>query len=381
MEMVKRCLCRSEEDFKELLRTTNIRIFSYKEIQRATNNFDHGNKLGRGGFGTVYKGTFGDGTAFAAKVLSSESEQGVREFLTEIESIAEVKHANLVRLLGCCVQKQSRILVYEYAENNSLDHALKALGSASGATRLTWTVRSGICVGTAKGLSYLHEEHEPSIVHRDIKASNVLLDGGYGPKIGDFGLAKLFPDSVTHISTRVVGTTGYLAPEYVVHGQLTKKADVYSFGVLLLEVISGRRVSQTIRSADTFLVRQAWQLYEQGRPLDIVDAGIRDYPEAEVLRYIKVGLACTQAAPSGRPTMGQVVKMLMRPAALRELELEMRPATTSWPVATSRISSTNSASVAYSDIVPRQEAKKRKCRAFYIFITAQASEVRSVSTN
>uniref|UniRef100_A0ACD5ZL42 Uncharacterized protein n=1 Tax=Avena sativa TaxID=4498 RepID=A0ACD5ZL42_AVESA len=271
MEMVKRCLCRSEEDFKELLRTTNIRIFSYRDIQRATNNFDHGNKLGRGGFGTVYKGIFGDGTAFAAKVLSSESEQGVREFLTEIESIAEAKHANLVRLLGCCVQKQNRILVYEYAENNSLDHALKGLGSASGATCLTWTVRSAICVGTAKGLSYLHEEHAPSIVHRDIKASNVLLDGGYSPKIGDFGLAKLFPDSVTHISTRVVGTTGYLAPEYVVHGQLTKKADVYSFGVLLLEVISGRRVSQTIRSADTFLVRQAWQLYEQGRPLDIVD--------------------------------------------------------------------------------------------------------------
>ncbi|KAM3242469.1 hypothetical protein ACQJBY_054863 [Aegilops geniculata] len=125
MAMIKRCLCRSEEDFKGLLKTTNIHLFSYKEIRRATNNFHHGNELGRGGFGTVYKGTFGDGTAFAAKVLSCESEQGIREFLAEIESIGEAKHANLVSLLGCCVQKQNRILVYEFAENNSLDHALK----------------------------------------------------------------------------------------------------------------------------------------------------------------------------------------------------------------------------------------------------------------
>ncbi|KAM3226326.1 hypothetical protein ACQJBY_058788 [Aegilops geniculata] len=362
MAMMKRCLCRSEEDFKGLLRTTNIHLFSYKEIRRATNNFHHGNKLGRGGFGTVYKGTFGDGTAFAAKVLSCESEQGIKEFLTEIESVGGAKHANLVSLLGCCVQKQNRILVYEFAENNSLDHALKALGSASGAAILPWSVRSDICMGTAKGLSYLHEEHEPCMVHRDIKASNVLLGRNYSPKIGDFGLAKLFPDNVTHVTTRVVGTTGYLAPEYVVHGQLTKKADVYSFGVLLLKVISGRRVSETIRS-DTFLVRQAWLLYEQGRPLDIVDARVKDYPEAEVLRYVKVGLACTQAAPDGRPTMRQVVKMLSRPAAFRELEMHLadhhyssaltRPSLSLSPVSSMATSSTNSASATYSEIVPR----------------------------
>ncbi|KAF0931709.1 hypothetical protein E2562_005702 [Oryza meyeriana var. granulata] len=251
MELIKRCFCGTEADFKELPSLKNVQLFSFREIRAATNNFDHGNKLGRGGFGTVYKGTFEDGTAFAAKVLSAESEQGIKEFLTEIESITEAKHANLVRMLGCCVQRQNRILIYEYVENNSLDHALQA----AGVTDLSWSTRSGICMGIAKGLSYLHEEHEPSIVHRDIKASNVLLDRNYSPKIGDFGLAKLFPDNVTHVSTRVVGTTGYLAPEYVVHGQLTKKADVYSYGVLILEIISGRRISQTIRS-DMFLVRQ-----------------------------------------------------------------------------------------------------------------------------
>ncbi|RCV07485.1 hypothetical protein SEVIR_1G252900v4 [Setaria viridis] len=322
MALLRGCLCRSEEDFRGLLCLENLRLFSYKEIRAATNNFDKSNKLGRGGFGTVYKGVWGDGTTFAAKVLSSESEQGIKEFLAEIESISEVKHANLVRLLGCCIQRKNRILIYEYLENNSLDHALQALGSANGVTCLSWTTRSAICVGTAKGLSYLHEEHEPNIVHRDIKASNVLLDRDYRPKIGDFGLAKLFPDNVTHISTGVVGTCGYLAPEYFVHGQLTKKADVYSFGVLILEIISGRRISQTIHS-DMFLVREAWVLYQQGSLLDMVDARMEDYPEEEVLRYIRVGLACTQAAPSSRPTMSQVVALLSRPVALHEAA--MRP--------------------------------------------------------
>ncbi|XP_006647582.1 cold-responsive protein kinase 1-like [Oryza brachyantha] len=319
MALMKRCFCGSEEDFKELLSLKNVQLFSYREIKVATNNFDHGNMLGRGGFGTVYKGTFQDGTAFAAKVLSVESEQGIKEFLTEIESITEAKHANLVSLLGCCVQRQKKILIYEYVENNSLDHALQ--GSAAGVTDLSWSTRSDICMGIAKGLSYLHEEHEPSIVHRDIKASNVLLDRNYSPKIGDFGVAKLFPDNVTHVSTRVVGTTGYLAPEYVVHGQLTKKADVYSFGVLVLEIISGRRISQTIRS-DMFLVRQAWVLHEQRRLLDMVDANMKGgYPEEEALKFIKVALACTQATPCSRPTMQQVVRLLSRPVCFDELQM------------------------------------------------------------
>ncbi|KAL6911736.1 hypothetical protein ACP4OV_000541 [Aristida adscensionis] len=374
MALIRRCLCGSEEEFGGILSIENLQLFSYKEIRAATNNFDDGNKLGRGGFGTVYKGVLSDGTVFAAKVLSSESEQGIKEFLAEIESITEVKHANLVRLLGCCVQRKNRILIYEYVENNSLDHALKGL--LNGATNLTWSTRSDICVGTAKGLNYLHEEHEPSIVHRDIKASNVLLDRNYKPKIGDFGLAKLFPDNVTHISTGVVGTNGYLAPEYFVHGQLTKKADVYSFGVLLLEIISGKRISQTIRS-ETFLVREAWVLYKQGRGrlLEMVDASMGPYPEEEVLWYIRVGLSCTQAAPSSRPTMRQVVAALSRPVAPRD-DLDMRPpsfaddhgghrATTAgpqlhaspkarWPEpAPTPAPAACSGSVRYSEVVPR----------------------------
>lgn len=358
----------------------NLRLFSYREIRTATNNFDPSNKLGRGGFGTVYKGVLGDGTEFAAKVLSSESEQGIKEFLAEVESISQAKHANLVRLLGCCVQRKNRILVYEYLENNSLDHALKALGSgnaAAAAVKLTWSTRSGICVGTARGLSYLHEELEPSIVHRDIKASNVLLDGNLRPKIGDFGLAKMFPANVTHISTGVVGTNGYMAPEYFVHGQLTKKADVYSFGVLVLEIISGRRISQTIQS-DMFLVREAWLLYQQSRLLEMVDAGMEDYPEEEVLRHIRVGLACTQAAPGTRPTMREVVDMLSRPVALPETETQMRPPSFAehrghktapagqragtwitasprarWPAAATAAAPSCSASLTYTEVAPR----------------------------
>ncbi|RLM77890.1 hypothetical protein C2845_PM12G21630 [Panicum miliaceum] len=313
MALLSGCLCRSEEDFRGLLNLENLRLFSYKEIRAATNNFDRRNKLGRGGFGTVYKGVWGDGTAFAAKVLCSESEQGIKEFLAEIESISEAKHAKLVRLLGCCIQRKNRILIYEYLENNSLDHALQALGSANGAS-LTWSTRSDICVGTAKGLSYLHEEHEPSIVHRDIKASNVLLDRDYRPKIGDFGLAKLFP-CYSHQHRR------------------------------------GRNV--------------AWVLYQQGSLLDMVDARMENCPEEEVLRYLRVGLACTQAAPSSRPTMGQVVALLSRPTMMRPPSFAEHRAAPDGPSAVVQTSpkarwpppaaepAVCSASFTYSEVAPR----------------------------
>ncbi|KAJ4785173.1 Leucine-rich repeat transmembrane protein kinase [Rhynchospora pubera] len=298
----------------------NIKLFSYNELRSATDNFHRDNKIGRGGFGIVYKGTLRSGQEVAAKVLSAESKQGIREFLTEIDAITNVKHPNLVELLGCCIQGNSRILVYEYLQNSSLDHAL--LGPYSEPNKFNWSIRSLICIGIARGLAFLHEELDPHIVHRDIKASNILLDQNYNPKIGDFGLAKLFPDNITHISTRVAGTTGYLAPEYAWHGQLTKKADIYSFGILILEIITGKSSSRSLLSEDgKLLLERAWQFYQEGRLKELVDRTLEDCPEEEVLRYMKVALFCTQSSAMRRPNMFQVIEMLSRPIKLHEKEL------------------------------------------------------------
>lgn len=298
----------------------SVRHFSYNELRSATDNFLASNKLGRGGFGTVYKGTLKGGMQVAVKTLAAQSKQGVREFLTEIRIISNVKHPNLVELIGCCVEGANRILVYEYLENNSLDRAL--LSSRSTSVILDWGKRSAICLGIARGLQYLHEELEPHIVHRDIKASNVLLDKDFNPKIGDFGLAKLFPDNITHISTKIAGTTGYLAPEYALGGQLTLKADVYSFGVLILEIISGRSSSkENWGGTQQPLVEYAWQLHEEGRLLELVDNEMGEFPKEEVLRFMKVAFFCTQATSNRRPLMSQVVNMLSRNIRLNEKEL------------------------------------------------------------
>lgn len=298
----------------------NIKNFSYNELRSATDNFDSSNKIGRGGFGTVYKGTLKDGKQVAVKSLAVGSKQGVREFITEITTISNVRHPNLVELIGCCVHGHSRILVYEYVENNSLDRAL--LGPKRTNIKLDWARRSAICMGTARGLAFLHEELVPHIVHRDIKASNILLNEDFIPKIGDFGLAKLFPDDITHISTRIAGTTGYLAPEYAMGGQLTMKADVYSFGVLILEIISGRSSAKTNWGGmQLFLLEWAWRLYEEGKLLELVDPELEEFPEEEVIRYMKVALFCSQAAANRRPLMSQVVDMLSRNIRLNEKQL------------------------------------------------------------
>ncbi|KAG2396087.1 Cold-responsive protein [Vigna angularis] len=302
----------------------NVRQFSDRELRLATDNYHSNNKIGRGGFGTVYQGTLKDGRRIAVKTLSFWSKQGVREFLTEIKTLSNVKHPNLVELIGFCIQGPSRTLVYEYVENGSLNSAL--LGTRNENIKLDWRKRSAICVGTAKGLAFLHEELSPPIVHRDIKASNVLLDKNFNPKIGDFGLAKLFPDGITHVSTRIAGTTGYLAPEYAIGGQLTKKADIYSFGVLILEIVSGRssarRTNETNgEGSPKFLLEWAWQLYEEGKLLEFVDPEMEEFPEEEVLRYMKVALFCTQSAAGRRPLMIQVVNMLSKAIQLNEKEL------------------------------------------------------------
>ncbi|KAL5151453.1 putative leucine-rich repeat receptor-like serine/threonine-protein kinase [Glycine soja] len=285
-------------------------LFTLRQIKAATNNFDVANKIGEGGFGPVYKGCFSDGTLIAVKQLSSKSRQGNREFLNEIGMISALQHPHLVKLYGCCVEGDQLLLVYEYMENNSLARAL--FGAEEHQIKLDWTTRYKICVGIARGLAYLHEESRLKIVHRDIKATNVLLDQDLNPKISDFGLAKLDEEDNTHISTRIAGTFGYMAPEYAMHGYLTDKADVYSFGIVALEIINGRSNTIHRQKEESFSVLEwAHLLREKGDIMDLVDRRLGlEFNKEEALVMIKVALLCTNVTAALRPTMSSVVSML-----------------------------------------------------------------------
>ncbi|XP_075494806.1 LOW QUALITY PROTEIN: putative LRR receptor-like serine/threonine-protein kinase At1g56140 [Primulina tabacum] len=283
--------------------------FSYAELKTATDDFNTVNKLGEGGFGPVYKGTLVDGRVVAVKQLSVTSHQGKSQFVAEIATISAVQHRNLVKLYGCCIEGNKRLLVYEYLENKSLDQLLFGIGSKS--LYLDWPTRYDICLGVARGLTYLHEESRLRIVHRDVKASNILLDSDLTPKISDFGLAKLYDDKKTHISTRVAGTIGYLAPEYAMRGHLTEKADVFSFGVVALEIVSGRPNSDSNLEIDKiYLLEWAWSLHESKKETELVDPSLHIFNPDEVRTIIGVALLCTQASPSLRPSMSRVVAML-----------------------------------------------------------------------
>ncbi|KAM4101013.1 hypothetical protein ACJW30_05G111600 [Castanea mollissima] len=307
----KGCLWRKKgrkEDIKGLDLQTGT--FTSKQIKAATNDFDSANKIGEGGFGPVYKGQLPDGTVIAVKQLSSKSKQGNREFLNEIGMISCVQHPNLVKLHGCCIDGEQLLLVYEYMENNNLARAL--FGPEINQLKLDWPTRLKICIGIARGLAFLHEESRIKIVHRDIKATNVLLDGDLNPKISDFGLAKLDEEEKTHISTRVAGTIGYMAPEYALWGHLTYKADVYSFGVVALEVLSGKSNNNYMPSDNCVcLLDQACHLQQTGNLMKLIDESLGsevNVKEAEIL--VKVALMCTNASASLRPTMSEVVSML-----------------------------------------------------------------------
>ncbi|KAK6133094.1 hypothetical protein DH2020_033133 [Rehmannia glutinosa] len=283
--------------------------FNYAELRAATDDFNPANKLGEGGFGPVYKGTLGDGRIVAVKQLSVASHQGKSQFIAEIATISAVQHRNLVKLYGCCIEGDKRLLVYEYLENKSLDQLLFGTGSKS--LYLDWPTRYDICLGVARGLAYLHEESRLRIVHRDVKASNILLDSDLTPKISDFGLAKLYDDKKTHISTRVAGTIGYLAPEYAMRGHLTEKADIFSFGVVALEIVSGRPNSDSSLEDDMiYLLEWAWNLHENNKEIGLVDPTLHQYDANEVRRIIGIALLCTQASPALRPAMSRVVAML-----------------------------------------------------------------------
>ncbi|KAB1201308.1 hypothetical protein CJ030_MR0G004428 [Morella rubra] len=282
--------------------------FSYTELKTATEDFNPAIKLGEGGFGPVYKGTLKDGRVIAVKQLSETSHQGKNQFIAEIATISAVQHRNLVKLYGCCSEGDKRLLVYEFLENGSLDRALFGKRSLN----LNWSMRYHICLGIARGLAYLHEESRQRIVHRDVKASNILLDSGLIPKISDFGLAKLYDDKMTHISTRVAGTIGYLAPEYAMRGHLTEKADVFAFGVVGLEIVhdSHNHPKLCVYASAKSQMPNAWHLYENHCEDDLLDSTLSESNEDEVKRVIGVSLLCTQASPLLRPSMSRVVAML-----------------------------------------------------------------------
>ncbi|GLU18026.1 hypothetical protein SLE2022_343490 [Rubroshorea leprosula] len=319
-----KCYIRQKNTLEQDLKGLNLQMvsFSLRQIKAATNNFDPANKIGEGGFGPVYKGHLTDGKSIAVKQLSAKSKQGNREFVNEIGIISALQHPYLVKLYGCCIEGNQLLLIYEYMENNSLARAL--FGPEECQLKLDWPMRQKICIGIAKGLAYLHEESRLKIVHRDIKATNILLDKDLNPKISDFGLAKLNEEDNTHISTRIVGTMGYMAPEYATRGYLTDKADVYSFGIVGLEIVSGRSntISRT-KENSFYLIDWALLLKEKGSLLELVDPRLgSDYNKKEVMKMINVALLCTNPTPAARPIMSSVVSILEGKTAIDELDFK-----------------------------------------------------------
>ncbi|RID46130.1 hypothetical protein BRARA_I02812, partial [Brassica rapa] len=288
-------------------------LMEFDTVAIATDNFSDANKLGQVGFGIVYKGRLLEGKEIAVKRLSKTSVQGNDEFLNEVRLIARLQHVNLVRLLGCCVDKYEKMLIYEYLENLTFDshHFDKTRRS-----NLDWKKRFDIVNGIARGLLYLHQDSRLRVIHRDLKASNVLLDKDMTPKISDFGMARIFGRDETEANTRkVVGTYGYMSPEYAMYGKFSMKSDVFSFGVLLLEIISGKKNNSFYDSdRDLNLLSFVWRYWKEGKGLEIVDPVIVDWSSStfrphEILRCIQIGLLCVQERADDRPMMSSVVLM------------------------------------------------------------------------
>ncbi|XP_062201884.1 cysteine-rich receptor-like protein kinase 2 isoform X3 [Phragmites australis] len=284
--------------------------FSYKDLKKGTSGFSLENKLGQGSNGTVYKAVLHGRNEVAAKRLFLNTKQCIDQFFNEVDVISQVRHKNLVKLLGCSVDGPESFLIYEYHSNRSLD--LFIFGGDQ-SMHLDWQQRFDVIQGIAEGLCYLHEESETRIIHRDIKASNVLLDQKLKPKITDFGLARVLCGDRTHLTTGIAGTVGYMAPEYVVHGHLTEKADVYSFGVLVIEIVTGKRCGGSTGShSGHSLLAEVWHSYKANTTEKAVDAKLQREQAAleEITRVVQVGLLCAQANPGERPAMSRVVELL-----------------------------------------------------------------------
>ncbi|MED6155676.1 Proline-rich receptor-like protein kinase perk4 [Stylosanthes scabra] len=296
--------------------------FTYDELAMATGNFSDANMIGQGGFGYVYKGVFPNGKIVAVKTLKAGSGQGQREFQAEIEIISRVHHRHLVSLVGYCIAGGQRMLVYEFIPNNTLEYHLHAKGLPT----MDWPTRMRIAIGAAKGLAYLHEDCHPRIIHRDIKAANVLLDDSFEAKVADFGLAKLTTDNNTHVSTRVMGTFGYLAPEYASSGKLTEKSDVFSFGVMLLEILSGKRPVDVSGAMDDSLVDWARPLLTRGLEEDgnfgeLVDPFLEgNFNKQEMTRIAACAASSIRHSAKKRPKMSQIVRTLEGDVSLDDLK-------------------------------------------------------------
>ncbi|KAK1390801.1 Receptor-like serine/threonine-protein kinase [Heracleum sosnowskyi] len=295
--------------------TMELPLFEFKRVANATCNFSRDNKIGEGGFGPVYKGLLEDGQLIAVKRLSESSRQGIDEFKNEVSLIAKLQHRNLVSLLGYCTEEGERILIYEYMTNKSLDSFIfdKELSKLA-----DWRKLYQIINGVARGLLYLHQDSKLRIIHRDLKASNVLLDDEMNPKISDFGMARSFGGSQTEANTtRVVGTYGYMPPEYVIDGVFSVKSDVYSFGVLVLEIVTGKK-NRCFEHPDhnLNLLGHAWRCFNEQKLEELVDGAILESSQHEVFQVIQIGLLSVQEYPEDRPDMSSVVLMLNSKTAL-----------------------------------------------------------------
>jgi serine/threonine protein kinase len=298
------------------------RIFSLKELQSATNNFNYDNKLGEGGFGSVYWGQLWDGSQIAVKRLKSWSNKAEKEFAVEVKVLATVRHRSLLSLRGYCSEGQERLIVYDYIPNLSLHSHLH--GQHAAECRLGWERRMKIAIDSAEGIAYLHHYVTPHIIHRDVKASNVLLDSNFQARVADFGFAKLIPDGETHVTTKVKGTLGYLAPEYAMLGKASESCDVFSFGILLLELASGKKPVEKLNPTTKLTITEwALPLACDKKFKEIADPKLKDsFVEDELKRMVLVGLLCSQNNKEQRPIMSEVVDLLKGESAEKLSNLE-----------------------------------------------------------
>ncbi|XP_047330839.1 probable LRR receptor-like serine/threonine-protein kinase At5g63710 isoform X2 [Impatiens glandulifera] len=291
---------------------SQLRRFSLRGIQIATDNFSENNVIGHGGFGKVYKGVLMDNTKVAVKRLSDyNSPGGEAAFLREVQLISVAVHKNLLRLIGFCTTPSERILVYPFMQNLSVAYQLRDL--KPGEKGLDWSARKRVAFGAAHGLEYLHEHCNPKIIHRDLKAANILLDDEFEPVLGDFGLAKLVDTQLTHVTTQIRGTMGHIAPEYLSTGKSSEKADVFGYGITLLELVTGQRAidfSRLEEEEDVLLLDHIKKLLKEKRVEDLVDKNLKNYDLKEVETVIQVALVCTQSSPEERPKMMEVLSML-----------------------------------------------------------------------